>query len=285
MVDRMSSSEWIASLPALGVGIGFRRPIAREIVAHRHAIDFLEIISEHYLEPTPHDVQELTRLSEMFRLIPHGLNLSVATAERPDLEYLARIDRIVERVQAPWWSDHLAMTRAGGVEIGHLAPVPLTHAALDVVCANIATAQHAVSAPFVIEHIASPLALPEAEMTEAAFLSAMLARTGAGLLLDLMNVYANAWNHGFDPYTFLTAIPLDRVVYIHVIGGRLEDGIMVDSHTDRTPPEVWEMVSFVAGRAALKGVLIEWDDDFPAFDVILDEIERARAALGRVVRS
>jgi uncharacterized protein (UPF0276 family) len=276
-----AAPRWIDGLSELGVGIGFRRPLAREIAAHRDAFDFLEIVSEHYLDPSPADRHELSRLADSFPLIPHGLNLSVGTAAPADPSYLAGVRQLVSAVNAPWWSDHLAMTHAGGIEIGHLAPVPFTWQALEVVCANVTRARAEVAGPFVLEHIASPLALPGAEMTEAAFISDVLARTGAGLLLDLMNVYANAWNHGFDPYAFLASLPLERVVYVHVIGGRLENGVMIDSHTDPTPQAVWDMLTYVARRVSLKGVLIEWDDEFPAFGTILDEAARAREALGR----
>jgi uncharacterized protein (UPF0276 family) len=278
--DRARHAD-LSSLPELGVGIGFRRALAADVFHHRDAIDFVEIISEHYLDPTREERLELARLAAAFPLIPHGLNLSIGTAAPADAHYLQSVAKLATTVGAPWWSDHLAMTRAGDVEIGHLAPVALTHASLDVVCDNIARAQAAVPVPFVVEHIASPLALPGADMSEAQFISRMLERTGAGLLLDLMNVYANAWNHGFDPYEFLESIPLDRVVYVHVIGGRLEDGIMIDSHTDPTPDAVWELLTFVAARVRLRGVLIEWDDHFPDFGVVLEELARARGALGR----
>jgi uncharacterized protein (UPF0276 family) len=117
-------------------------------------------------------------------------------------------------------------------------------------------------------------------LSEAAFLSEVLARTDSGLLLDLMNVHANAWNHALDPSAFLDALPLHRVVYVHVGGGRIENGVMIDSHTDPAPPEVWQMLAYVAARTRIRGVLVEWDDCFPAFDVILREVARARAALG-----
>jgi uncharacterized protein (UPF0276 family) len=268
-----------AQLPDLGVGVGFRRELAAGIFAHADAIDFLEIISEHYLDPTSFEEHELDRLAARFPLVPHGLNLSVGTAARTDAAYLRALDRLVRRIDAPWWSDHLAVTHAGGIEIGHLAPVPLTRASLETVCRNVEHARAAVGAPFAIEHIASPLALAGAEMSEAAFLTELLERTGSGLLLDLMNVYANAWNHGGDPYAFLDALPLERIVYVHVVGGRVENGLMIDSHTSPAPQAVWEMLAYVARRTRIRGVLIEWDDCFPAFDVILEEVGRARSAL------
>jgi uncharacterized protein (UPF0276 family) len=276
---------WIERLPALGVGIGYRRPLRRQILASAEAFDFLEIVSEHFLDPTDAERRELRELAARFPLIPHGLDLSPGTAEPMRADYLSGVARLVSAVGAPWWSDHLAMTRAGGEDIGHLAPVPLTRESLDLVCDNVARAREAVGAPFVIEHIASPLVLPGAEMTEAAFLGELVERTDSGILLDLMNVHANAWNQGADPYAFLEGIPLGRVVYVHVIGGRIENGVMIDSHTDRTPREVWALLAFVARRIALKGVLIEWDDDFPPFEVIVDEAARAREALGGQVPS
>ena len=273
----------LSGLPAFGVGLGFRREIAREILAHADAFDFLEVISDHYLDPTADETRELERLRARFPLVPHGLNLSVGTAGPFDDDYARAVGRLVARLGAPWWSDHLAMTRAGGIDIGHLAPIPFTREALDVVCTNVRQAQAAVPVPFVIEHIASPLVQPGAEMTEAAFVSAILERTGAGLLLDLMNVYANAWNHGSDPYAFLGGIPLDRVVYVHVIGGRFEDGVLVDSHSDRTPDVVWDMLGWVARRATLKGVVIEWDEGFPSFEILIEEAARAREVLACAV--
>ena len=54
------------------------------------------------------------------------------------------------------------------------------------------------------------------ELDEASFLTEILDRTGALLLLDIANVYANARNRGTDPLDLLDHLPLDRVAYVPV---------------------------------------------------------------------
>ena len=274
----------IERLPVLGVGLGYRRPLAREIHAHAGEIDFLEIIAEQFVEPTAAERRELARLASRFPLVPHALGLSIGTAEPVPDDYLDGIAAIVREVAPPWWSDHLAMTRVGDVEIGHLAPVPHTRQAIDVVCANVAQVRARVATPLVLENIAHPFVLPAAEMDEARFLSEILRRTDAGLLLDLMNLHANCHNDGTDPYEFLASIPLERVVQVHVIGGHRAGGVVVDSHSHRTPDAVWAMLDHVARRTEIKAVLVEWDEQFPAFDVILAELDRARRVLAHARR-
>ena len=279
-VAEIRPPKWIQELPALGAGLGFRKPLAHAILAHADQIDFLEITVEHFIDAAPPLAQLLRELRARFPLIPHGLNLSPGTAAPVSEDYLDQVRGLLGQISPPWWSDHLAMTRVGGIEIGHLAPVPRTREMSRVVCENIVRARAATGRPFILENIASPLELPGAEMGEAEFLSRIVEDADCGLLLDLMNLHANAVNHGYDPYAFLSALPLERVVQVHVIGGHVDGrGVLVDSHSRRTSKEVWELLDWVARRTAIKGVLIEWDEDFPDFGVLLEEVACAKKIL------
>jgi hypothetical protein len=131
------------------------------------------------------------------------------------------------------------MTRSGRIDIGHLAPITLNQEMLRIVCGNIKQARAEVAAPFIIENIAYTLRMPGAELSEAEFLSRVVETTDSGLLLDLMNLHANSQNHDYDPYEFLASIPLERVVQVHIIGGHYHHGVLIDSHSHRTPEEVW----------------------------------------------
>jgi uncharacterized protein len=262
------------------VGLGFREPFRADLFLNRERVDFLEVTIEHYLDAPPAKRRELDLLADHFPLIPHGLNLSLGSAEGLDDAYLDRVAELVRRLDPPWWSEHVAFTRAGGVEIGHLAPLPRTREALEVLCANIAAVRRRIDVPLILENITYTVALPGAEMGEAEFLAALLDRSGCGLLLDVTNLHTNATNHGFDPIAFLDRLPPDRVVQLHVAGGCWHDGVLVDSHSRPTPPEVWSLLDEVLARAPVKGVILERDEDLPPFGELLGELDRARG-LGR----
>jgi uncharacterized protein (UPF0276 family) len=266
----------LSRLPALGVGLAFREPFLSDLFLRRRQVDFLEITADHYLEAPPEKEKELDLLADHFVLIPHGLNLSLGSAEGLDENYLRKIAALVKRINPPWWSEHLAFTRAGGVEIGHLAPLPFTREAVETLCRNIKETRRWIDAPLILENITYVVEMPGAEMNEAEFLSQVLQRTDCGLLLDVTNLYTNAVNHGYDAHAFLEQLPLERVVQLHFVGGHWHHNVLIDSHSRPTPPEVWELMNDVAARAPVKGVILERDEDLPPFAELAEELERAR---------
>jgi uncharacterized protein (UPF0276 family) len=264
----------------LGVGLGYRPPFRADLFRQRRVVDFLEITLDHYLDASSEKERELQLLAEHFTLIPHGLNLSLGSAEGLDEEYLQRVARLVRRLNPPWWSEHLAFTRASGREIGHLAPLPYTHEAVDVVCRNTAELRRHLDVPLILENISYTIDLPGADMTEAEFISEVVERADCGLLLDVMNLHANAVNHGYDPERFLERIPLERVVQLHFVGGHWSHGVLVDSHSEATSEQVWTLLEAVLSRAPVKGVILERDENIPPFQQLIDELQRARG-IGR----
>lgn len=271
----------LADLPRLGVGLGFREPHREDILLRRGDVDFLEIIADHYMAPNAEKSVELDVLAEVFPLVPHGLNLSLGSAEGIDEAYLNDFAELIERIRPPWWSEHIAFTRAGGVEIGHLSPLPFTHEAVDAVCQNIERVRRVIpSTPLILENITYPLALPGAELSEAEFLRAIAESTGCGLLLDITNVYVNSGNHGYDAIEFLDSLPLDNVVQLHFVGVEERDGCLMDSHARPTPEPVWSLMEAVAERIEVRGAILERDENLPAFGELAEELERARSILG-----
>lgn len=269
------------SLPALGAGYSFRRAYRPETFVHRARIGVLEIVADHFMQASAAVDAELALLAEHFALVPHGLDLSLGSAEGLDEAYLERFAAVVSRARPAWWSEHVAFTRAGGISIGHLAPVPWTREALDVLERNLARARRRIGdVPVVLENIASPLRFCNPEMSEAAFLAELVARTGCGLLLDVENLYANAVNFGEDPRAALDAfgaLPRDAVVQLHVAGGAWSGGTYVDSHARRVRDEVWALAAAACERFDVRAIVVERDENLPAFAELLEEVERAHA--------
>lgn len=266
-------------LPALGVGLGFRPPLRNEIFRYRPSIDFLEITIDHYVDVPGPKRAELELLCEHFPLIPHGLNLSLGSAEGIDTAYLDQVAAIVEQIDPPWWSEHIAFTRADGVEIGHLAPLPRNREALDALAANIGRVQTVIRRPLILENITSTIDLPGSTMPEAEFLENLCNETGCGLLLDLANLWINAQRLRRDAAEDLAAILdacADAVVQFHFVGPELDGREWVDSHGQAMTPPLWDLFRIAAERTRVRGAILERDQQFPAFIELLDEIEQAR---------
>jgi hypothetical protein len=263
-------------------GYSYRRAYAAETYANRERIDVLEIVADHFFDRLRECRRELEMLAEHFTLVPHGLDLSLGSAEGLNEAYLTRFADVVRRSGARRWSEHVAFTRAGGISIGHLAPLPYTRETLDVLERNLERARRAIGdLPCALENIAAPIALG-GEFDEPEFLSALVARTGCKLLLDVENVHANALNFQFDADAYLDALPRDAVVQLHLAGGEWNGATYVDSHARTVSDDVWRLTRHAYERFAPEAAIVERDEDLPPFAELLREIEHARE-LGALV--
>ncbi|MDI1465735.1 DUF692 domain-containing protein [Catellatospora sp. KI3] len=266
-------------LAGRGVGIGWRPEIAG-FVAQLPGLRFVEVVAEsvpHRGHGEPHPaLAELAGAG--VAVVPHGVKLSLGGAEPVDphrVEHLAHCARVL---RAPLVSEHIAYVRAGGLEAGHLLPVPRSRAAVAAIAANVARTTAELDVPLALEPIAALFDWPDDELTEAQFLTEVLDRTDALLLLDIANVYANARNRGTDPLALLAELPLDRVAYVHVAGGSERGGHYHDTHTDPVPVEVLELLRELCDRTRPPALLLERDGDYPpaaALRADLDAISHA----------
>lgn len=263
---------------SLGQGVGWRPELALTI-DRRESLGFVELLAENVPGRTPAPVERLRARGA--QVVVHGIGLSLGGAEPLDLARVERMAQLAVAVGAPLVSEHACFVRAGGLESGHLLPLPRTRAALDVLADNVAAAQRILPVPLAIENIACLFEWPGAEMDEAAFLSELVARTGCRLLLDVANLYANARNLGWDAARYLDRLPLDAVAYVHVAGGVERGGLYHDTHAHAIPAGVLELVEELGARRAPPGVLIERDDHFPPPGVLEAELDAVAAALAR----
>lgn len=263
-------------LPKLGVGLGFREQLRSGIFINRSKVDFLEITSDHYLDATPRKMDELDLLREHFTLIPHSLDLSLGSAEGVDDRYLEKIAELIERIDPPWFSDHICFTKSNGVKIGHLAPVPFTTEALRVFSRNIEKVKERISTPLILENITYNLTFPSSEMSEVEFIKTLLEETDCGMLLDATNLYINSQNLGNDWRAFLDTLPPERIVQLHFVGSHRRGDRLIDAHADRTEDEIWNVFEEINVICDIKGAILERDENFPDFSEIVAELDTAR---------
>jgi uncharacterized protein len=262
-----------------GVGIGWRPEISG-YVAGLPGLRFTEVVAESIPRSGPAP-DELAALRDRgVAVVPHGVRLSLGGAEPVDPQRVSHLARCAELLGAPLVSEHIAFVRAGGQEAGHLLPLPRTWEAVDAVVANVARTRAELPVPLALEPIAALFDWPDAELSEVDFVTEILDRTGALLLLDVANVYANARNRAEDPYAVLDKLPLDRIAYVHVAGGAEHDGLYHDTHTDPTPPEVLALLGALCERHTPPAVMLERDGAYPPADTLTAELDAIADAAG-----
>jgi uncharacterized protein (UPF0276 family) len=277
--DRKIAAE-LDACPFLGVGLGFRQDLKEAMLANSARIDFMELLTDQYMDKPPFKEAEAKLLAERFPLVLHGVDLSIGTDAPVDREYIDKMRRVASWSRARWVSDHLCFTRVPGINIGNLTPLAFTDEAAAVAIRNVREAMTAFEVPFLLENISYYFRVPPSRLTEAEFINRVIRESGCYMLLDLANVQNNAINNHYDPFAFVDQMPLERVVQVHLAGGYYHRGILLDTHSHPVPADVLELLAHAAPRLPnLKGVLIERDQEFPPIGELLDELDRVRGVI------
>jgi uncharacterized protein (UPF0276 family) len=271
--SRSAHSAPAAKPEFLGFGLGLRAQHYDEILNGSPAIDWFEVISENYMIPGGQPLRVLDRIRARYPVVMHGVSLSIASTAPPDFEYLGNLHDLARRVEPKWISDHLCWTGVHGKNLHDLLPFPYTREALDHVVGRVQLVQDFLGRALVLENVSTYVQFNNSEMTEWEFLSELSRRSGCWLLFDVNNVYVSAFNHGYDPLTFLEGIPSDRVVQFH----------MADTHDHTVCEDVWKLYAAALKRFGWVSTIIERDDHIPPLDEIMVEVERTREVAHRVL--
>jgi uncharacterized protein (UPF0276 family) len=263
--------------PRLGIGIGWR-PEIDLTVERLPDVDFVEVLAEN-IRPAALPESLTVLRARGVPVVVHAVSLSLGGAEPVDHARVAHLAEVATAVAAPLVSEHVAFTRAGGLDSGHLLPVPRTRDALDVLVDNVKRAQADLPVPLALENVAAVFDWPDRELTEGRFLAELVERTGCRLLVDVANLHANAVNIGTAPEEFLDELPLERLAYVHVAGGVTHDGIYHDTHAHAVPPQVLDLLRALCDRVTPPGVLLERDDDYPPDADLRAELAAIRAVV------
>jgi hypothetical protein len=156
-----------------------------------------------------------------------------------------------------------------------------------LIIAKVRNVQSRISVPFLLENITYIFDWPDSELSDADFLGLICRETGAGILLDVENLYLNARNHGFDPHAFLDGLPANAVKEVHVAGGMtlqqdfLPRPLFQDTHSHPVPEAALDLLDYALARQAPGVIVLERDDRLDQAEEILEDVARLRARLAR----
>ena len=258
-------------------GVGYRSELAEWLASPPGGVECLEITAEHFYD---RPLEKLTELRRHYHLFVHGLGLSLGTPGTLDSQRLNSFAHVVRAAQPDWISEHVAFTRTGEVDLGHLNPLRPTLETAKIVAEHAREIAERCERPLLLENITSHVQV-EGDMKETEFLNEICARAGCGLLLDVTNLFINSQNHGFDPVRWLHELDSARIRQLHIVGYSRENGRFVDNHAQEIQPELLDLAREVVDYAAVKAVILERDANFPGIQVMGQEIGKLRRLFER----
>lgn len=257
------------------IGLGFRRDMRSWDMAALGA-DFFEVAPENWLR---RDRAALHRLRDELGapIFLHGVSLNLGGTGAICADFVRSVRSLMRELQCPHYSDHLAAS-GDAHQLYDLFPIPFTEAEARRVASRIAQVQDILGQRMAVEN--SSWYTNIGEMTETDFLARVVELADCDILLDINNIDVNHKNHGganIDDY--VAQVNISRVRYIHVAGHEFDArfGLFIDTHSQPVAAHTAEKARSLRAQYGLP-ILLEWDNDIPAPEVLQSQIAQLRQA-------
>lgn len=208
----------------------------------------------------------LNDYAEQGALLGHGVSYSLFSDNDRQLAWLRSLEESVAIHNFALFSEHFGFTQSVRYLDNAPLPVPYSEAFLERGRANLERLNKHACTRVGLENLAFAFSREEV-LQQGAFLGALLQdQPQAFLLLDLHNLYCQATNFAIDPFDLLATYPLERVVEIHMAGGRVEPRrpeansghLRRDTHDRPIPEELFALLEYaLAALPNLEYVIYE----------------------------
>lgn len=262
--------------PYLGFGLGLRVDHYDTILQEKPPVDWFEIITENYLVPGGKPLYYLDEIRAHYPMVMHGVSLSIGSIDPLDMNYLADVKKLAERIEPKWISDHLCWTGVHGKNVHDLLPLPYTEKTIQHVVERIQRVQDFLGRRILIENVSSYITYRESILEEWDFITEIITRADCFMLLDVNNVYVSAVNHEFNPLDYIKSLPSERIYQIHLAGHADMGDHIIDTHDHAIVDGVWNLYEKTLQHHGAISTMIERDDHIPPLAELLEELNHAR---------
>jgi len=257
----------------LGFGAGLRAEHYEDILAGAGGADWFEAISENYMDTRGRPLAILEAVRHDHPIALHGVSLSIGSIDDLDLDYLSSLRRLIDRIDPSIVSDHLCWSGHAGRPLFDLLPLPYTEECLEHVTGRVSAVQEILGRRILLENPSTYLGFAHSTIPEAEFLASLAERDDCGGLLDVNNVHVSSVNLDFDPYAYIAAIPAQRVGQIHLAGFTDMGTYLFDTHSRPVSEEMWDLYAHSLRVLGSFSTMVEWDDDIPAWERLVEDID------------
>lgn len=267
-----------------GVGLGLKRELIPQIQSlygqpEIANINFVEIAPENWIGVGGKSAKQLDWFVERYPIICHGLCLSLGGLAPLNTDFLQQVKSFLHQYQIPVYTEHLSYCtdgyKGGQGYLYDLLPIPFTEEAVHYVAKRIRQTQDILGQRIGVENASFYAAAPVSEMSELAFINAVLDEADCLLHLDINNIYVNSVNFNFDPHAFLRGIPSERIIYSHVAGHYQQTPkLLVDTHGEDIIDPVWALLEDAYQLFGAFPTLLERDTNIPPLNILMNEVNK-----------
>jgi uncharacterized protein len=251
-----------------GVGIGWRQKITDELLAAPAEMQpaFVEFAPENWMGMGGYWKDRLRKIADKYPMICHGLSLSIGSPDPLDMGFLGELKSFFEEIPVALYSEHISYSQCDNAHLYDLLPIPFTQEAVDHIIPRIMAVQDFLERPIALENISYYTSVTP-QISETEFINTIIRESGCYLLLDVNNVYVNAFNHDIDAKEFIKSMPLDRVAYIHMAGHeKVSEKLIIDTHGQPIIDPVYDLFEWALDYIDPVPVLLERDFNVPSWN-------------------
>lgn len=246
------------------IGLGLRQDFIDDFLKSDFCPAFIEVAPENWMSFPEYKLKKLEQCVEKSPLVCHGLSLSIGGIKPLNREFIQQVKAFLTRFNVSIYSEHLSYCDDGGY-LYDLLPIPMTQEAVRYVAERIMQVQDILGQRLVLENVSTYL-MPGAQMSEAEFISEVIALADCELLLDINNVYVNSVNHGSDAKQFIQKMPPEKIRYLHIAGHDVvNDSLVIDTHGQAVTDAVWDLLDYGYQQFGLRSTLLERDFNIPSW--------------------
>jgi len=242
-------SAIIEKLPTLGIGASLSlssKPDPVTLVNSAGGPSFVEYAGLVDVEAVIDEVERVRATGTPVLFHPSYINFCGSFANSS--VWLEETARHIEAVHSPWFAQDCAycfwQEGAGySSQLGYFIPPIFNQSSLDLAVQRVKEVQYVMSVPVAIEP--PPVTFVAGTMPLFTFFGELSRATDCAILLDMGHLVSYEMASGRKVRDALDELPCERVVEVHVAGGRLKKGdegsIYVDAHECTILEETWQM--------------------------------------------
>lgn len=268
--------------------IALRHQYMGELLVLDRPLPWMEVLADNFLNI---DNLHYYRAEPLFQSCPlslHCVGMNLGAIEPLDQEYLHSVKRLADHLDVAQISDHACFHSLEGAHSHDLLPIAYHPDNVRYMAERIAYVQSFLGRPFCVENISSYMSHRQSVLSEGRFLSALADQSGCGILLDVNNLYVNGLNRHNDAAAALdyaleqmVELQSQQVWQIHIAGHLRTDWGAIDHHGAALHQDVLILLGEAIRSYGQKPVLLEWDNDIPDLNRVLEELQRVESVIAQ----